>query len=253
MLSGTLGDILGTLSNTLSTYPRRVPGVLQLEGRPFHYVDLHSFYHQGVQIFGHHLYDFTSAIPNPLILDCGAHIGMASLYFASRNPAAKIIAFEADPQIAEALKRNVEAFGLANVSVEPKAVWISNDGVRFSIESDDSGFVKDEGTLVPSVRLKDILTVNRVELLKVDIEGAEYALFRDCANALGNVQKIIIEAHQLRREGSLAELLTILESSGFRYVLSDLHQAVWMPNENKPPFSETKTEKYLVSIFAWRE
>lgn len=253
MLSGTLGDILGTLSNTLSSYPRRVPGVLHIEGRPFQYVDLHSFYHQGIQIFANGLYDFTSSVPNPLILDCGAHIGMASLYFASRNPGARIIAFEADPKIAEALTKNVASFGLTNVAVEAKAVWTSNEGVCFSIENDDSGFVGDEGAKIPSVRLRDIIAGQKVELLKIDVEGAEYPLLKDCADVLGNVQKIIIEAHQLRREGSLAELLTVLETKGFRYVLSDLHQADWIPIENKPPFKETRTEKYLVSIFAWRE
>lgn len=253
MLSGTLGDILTTLSNTLSSYPRRVPGTLFVEGREVYYVDLHSFYHQSMQIFAHNLYDFTSSVSDPLILDCGAHIGMASLYFASRYPTAKIIAYEADPHIADALKKNMNAFGLGNVTVEAKAVWITDTGVHFSIENDDSGFVKEQGTLLPSVRLRDIIAANRVELLKMDVEGAEFALIPDAAEVLVNVQKLIIEVHQLRDEGRLGELLTTLEVAGFRYVLSDLHHAVWIPTDKKPPFNETKTDKYLVSIFAWRE
>lgn len=255
MLSGTLGDILGVLESTLSTYPRRVPGVIQLEGRELHYVDLHSFYHQSVQIFANNLYEFSSSTSAPLILDCGAHIGLASLYFTSRYPGCKIIAYEADPIIAQALKKNVISYGLQNVTVEAKAVWTDNSGVSFSEEFDDSGHIgaMSGGKVVPSVRLKDVISQSPIELLKMDVEGAEFALFKDCASALHNVNKIIVEVHQLRSEGKLGELLSVLESAGFRYILSDLHQAVWVTDYKKPPFSETKTDRYLVSVFAWRE
>ena len=100
MIAGTLGEILQKLSGELNNYPRRVPGELLLEGRRFRYADLHSFYHQATQLFAQRLYDFESTTPAPLILDCGAHIGMAALFFKTRYPAAQIKAFEADPAIA---------------------------------------------------------------------------------------------------------------------------------------------------------
>jgi FkbM family methyltransferase len=255
MLQGTLPEILSQLAPIIAEQPRRIAGEMILQGRPFRYADLHSFYHQAVQIFAKRLYDFESSTDTPLILDCGAHIGLASLFFATRYPGARILSFEADPRIADMLAFNIRSFGLDQIVLpEGKAVWIDDAGAPFSFTSDDAGHVSAAAAaLVPSVRLKDLIGSQNVELLKLDVEGSEFALLHDCDDALGRVSKMIIEVHRFRDEdGKLGNLLGILERNGFRYVLSDLHHAGWMEAGVKPPFAECQTDKYIVSVFAWR-
>jgi FkbM family methyltransferase len=239
----------------LNSSQRRVPGKLTVSGRELHYVDLHSVYHQVVQIFGSNLYGFKSTASELLILDCGAHIGLSTIYFAQRYPKAEIHAFEADPKIVEMLKHNTKAFGIENINIHCAAVWSHNNGVLFNSTEDDSGYISSNGTVrTPSIRLKDLLENQVVDLLKMDIEGAEFEVIKDCDDLLKNVRSLIVEVHHFRKnEGSLAELLTILENNGFSYLFQDLHFAVWLKDSEKPPFDISPTDKYVVTLYAWQK
>ena len=95
--NGNWSEIIGKIANKMKNFPRRVPGVININDIPIYYADFHSFYEQSNQIFMAGAYGFHCQNRTPLILDCGAHIGLASLYFASEFPEAKIMAFEADP------------------------------------------------------------------------------------------------------------------------------------------------------------
>jgi len=254
-LEGTLNNIIHHLNNNITSYPRRTPGKLKIEGKTLHYADLHSFYHQALQIFGSNLYQFDTDKERPVILDCGAHIGLASLYFATRYPNARIYAYEADTAIAKMLADNVKEFGLRQVTVHPQAIWIHTDGISFNNSGDDSGHIDEKQETKPktsSFRLKDFLSDNCVDLLKLDIEGAEYEVIKDCDGVLSNVSNIIMEVHKFTKSnGSLGNLLSILERNGFDYTLGDLHPAMWLESSVKPPFSACKTDKYIITIFAW--
>lgn len=256
-LSGSLTDILRRLSTDLPKYKRREPGFLDIGGRLFEYADLHSFYYQCGQIFAQRFYDFDSSREDPLILDCGAHIGLASIYYCQRYPKARIRAFEADPAIAAMARRNLASAGRPEVEVAAKAVWIDDKGVCFQNSADDSGHVvnaTDGGVIaVPSVRLRDLITAEPVEMLKLDIEGAEFDVLADCDGHLAGVAKMVIEVHAVTpHERGLGAVLAILEHNGYRYTLTDLHQAPWMGCDAKPPFPSCQTEKYLITVLAWR-
>ncbi len=261
-LKGSLAEIISFLKNNLERFPRRTPGELLLEQRPFRYVDLHSFYHQTMQIFGEALYDFQSDAPAPVILDCGAHIGLATLFFKQRYPNAKIIAFEADPSICEVLRFNLNAFGISDVEVRQNAVWIHDRGVRFECSTDDAGKVREDPSassempnslLVPSMRLKTLLSQSPVELVKLDIEGAEFEIIADCGDALRNARLFLVEAHMFECPQRLGALLSNFERYGFRYMLSDLHHATWLPvDRDAPPFLHCSADKFIITVFAWR-
>jgi FkbM family methyltransferase len=261
-LSGNLGEILSQLQQKLTSYPRRQPGELTLEGRPFRYVDLHSFYHQAVQIFAQGLYDFESSTPAPVVYDCGAHIGLASLFFKQRYPAARIVAFEADPAICDVLRFNLNSFGATDIEVRQQAVWTHDDGVTFQTSSDDAGMVAEQSggssatsVTVPSTSLQKLLRAQAAELVKLDIEGAEFSVIQDCAPVLRQARCYLVEVHIFQYPSKLGALLSAFEQNGFRYVLSDLHQTVWLPldpQSPKPPFKQCSADKFLVSVFAWR-
>ena len=254
---GSWGEILGKIACKLNNYPRRLPGELRINKTPIHYVDFHSFYHQANQIFRFELYGFHNKVDKLFILDCGAHIGLASIYFANQFPGAKIMAFEADPSIAKVLRKNINSFGCNNITTYPQAVWINNDGVLFSSSRDDSGYIsehKSENCIkVPTIRLRDILKDNKVDLLKLDIEGAEYEVLKDCDEYLKNVDCIIVELHKFKKEKlSIGNLLCILEKNNFEYALSDLHPADWLETSQKPPFKALMTGKFIITVYAWR-
>jgi|GEM_PF-573175 len=258
LAEGSFNQVINDIQKIVKTYPRRVPGKVRIDGKPFKFVDLHSFFSQALQIFGSKLYSFKSNSPSPLIIDCGAHIGLASLFFETNYPNATILAYEADPAIGKILEFNVNSFGMDNVEVHKKAIWTHDDGVNFHNSLDDSGYIgevnESSNLKVPTVRLRTFLGSNCVDLLKLDIEGAEYNVISDCNGVLSNAENIIIESHKFREnDGSIANLLQILENNGFDYVLHDLHPAAWLKSSERPPFSALKTKYYIITVFAWQK
>lgn len=194
---------------------------LSILGYVFHVPDCRSFIWQFKEIFVEEYYRFDSVNKTPVILDCGANIGTSVIYFKKLYPNARIIAFEANPDIAKILKENLDTNKITDVDVVEKAVWMNDEGIEFGLEaSDASSIYKEENkTKVPSIRLKDYLEKeNNIDMLKMDIEGAELEVLKDCKDNLSYVANMFIEFHSyLMREQNLGELITILEENGFRY------------------------------------
>src|SRR5688572_20822569 len=77
--------------------PRYTAFTTDLPGVPITGVDSASFVHSYSEIFKREIYRFTTVNNAPKIIDCGANIGLSVIYFKRLYPAAKIVAFEADP------------------------------------------------------------------------------------------------------------------------------------------------------------
>ncbi len=193
-----------------------------------------SFIWQFQEIFVDEIYCFESKCSNPVIIDCGANIGLSVLYFKSLFPEAKIIAYEADKAIANALQKNLTTNNLSDVAVIAKAVWIDDKGVTFFSDGADGGSIygtSNKQTLVPSVHFKQELTMHEhIDMLKIDIEGAEVDVLKDCKNDLSHVRFLFIEYHSFSgTPQKLNTILTIVSEAGFRY---QLHPVA----KNKTPF-----------------
>jgi FkbM family methyltransferase len=168
-------------------------------------------------------YAFRAERPDPLIIDCGANIGMSVLYFKSVYPDARVIAYEADPKIFDVLKRNIESNGIRGVELVNKAVGAENGVARFWSQGGDSGRVAVEADgskpliEVPMIRLRDELVGRDVDLIKMDIEGAEVDVFVDCAPAMGGVRAVCAEFHSFPgRPQRLGQVIAGMEGAGFR-------------------------------------
>jgi FkbM family methyltransferase len=188
------------------------------------------------EIFVHGDYDFRASREDPLILDCGANIGMATLYFTWRYPKAEVHAFEPDPETFAFLRRNIEANGLKNAHAHCLAVSDRNGRIAFYRDESKPGYPvmstvrvrmpKDE-TAVDCIMLSSFLDKElpgrEVDLLKLDIEGAEQAVLRNLAGsgALARVRELIIEYHHhMGADPSrLGRFLGVLEEEGFSYQL----------------------------------
>lgn len=207
--------------------PRYQPGSFRL--RPsqarIEYVDAASCASALRAIFEHQIYAFHVETGFPRIIDCGANIGLAILYWKQKYPGARITAFEPDPIVFETLSRNVEGWGLRDVELLRSAVGKEHGEAFFHSEGADAGCVVRENA--PPSPANPLITVDviplaplldeRVDLLKIDIEGAETDVLLSVADRLQNVQRIFVEWHSFSGEPQhLHTILGILVNAGFR-------------------------------------
>lgn len=206
----------------LSTLPRHTPGVITIFGKPTRYVDAATFIQMYRDAFVDCSNDFACESTNPIILDCGSNIGLTVLRFKQLYPRSRITAFEPDAQIFECLRENVTSWGLHGVDVVRAAIWTNADGIPFAADGSTGGRISESsGERVPTVRLRDRL-VERVDFLKLDIEGAEADVVPDCGERLANVDAMIIEWHfRTAQSQRLGRSLDVLAASGHRYFVHD--------------------------------
>ena len=212
--------------NRLYKQKRYTSGLSTLFGFPIYFADALTLIHGGDEIFKKQIYLFETKKENPLIIDCGANIGLSVIYFKKLFPESKIIAFEPDKQLFSILKKNVENYN--DIKLFDKAVWINDGTIDFQEEGGFSGRIPKIGDTknivkVSSLRLKNIIN-QPIDMLKIDIEGAEYEVIKDCADVLHFVDKIFIEYHShINEPQKLNELLTILTNAGYRYHIQEAY------------------------------
>lgn len=241
--------------------PRFTPGHIRLMDLDVRYADLLTLCPQWEDIFVKRALAFTTASPAPRILDCGANVGLASLFFHRSYPQARITAFEADPALGAILDANLRANGAGAVETRHAAVWTSTGTLTFQCEGSDSGMigalpgaVRGRATTVPSLRLRDLLDEGPVDLLKLDIEGAEDAVLADCEPALHRVQALVMDLHEFDPSVRQApRVLELLARAGFRYAIDDF---VPLPSREPRSGDDTpfpgKALQWAMTVRAWR-
>lgn len=134
-----------------------------------------------------------------VIVDCGANVGITALYFASRYPKAKIYCIEPHPDNFEILKRNTQS-EVRIVPIHAAVVGLPAATVRLSINEPAWGNKlsnSEAGIDVPAITIPQLCTrygFEFIDLLKVDIEGAEEIVFAH-AEFLSRVKAGVIELH----------------------------------------------------------
>ena len=217
--------------------------------------DCLSFIFQFKEIFAYESYKFNSDSTKPVIIDCGSNVGLSCLYFYNIFPRSHILAFEADPQIFKYLIENLKRSNIyESVEALNKAVWINEDGIELTQEGADGSSIYTSGTKikVDSVRLKNIISnQERIDLLKIDIEGAESEVIKDCDENFKNVERIFVEYHSFAgRKQDLNEILEVLTKNGFRYSINSIYNRE-QPFINK--INENNPEMDLqLNIFAYK-
>jgi FkbM family methyltransferase len=225
-LPGLIGLAAKTPYEHLRKAPRGIPMTVKLQGRPFSFGDARTFYGQYVEIMKQEVYRFTCSESAPLVLDCGANCGLSTLYFKRLYPEARIVAVEADPQIFRLLQQNVRQQELDQVSVMNKAIWSSKGCMPFYAEGKDSGRlgipVEDRNAVDVETIPLDSLVDEPVDLLKIDIEGAESEVLF-AFTKWHRVKRLFVEYHSFEgQEQTLPELLSCLKDNGFRVYLKPM-------------------------------
>jgi FkbM family methyltransferase len=162
----------------------------------------------------------------PVVLDIGAQVGCFTIALASRIPTASVHAYEASPTTARWLERNVRQNGLDG-RIVTHATAVSDRAGSMDIYDNAGGSALNGvtavgGTLVavPCVSFRDAVTAagGQVDLVKLDTEGAEYAIvLATSPTDWAGVHAVVLEYHDVPGH-SWSELERHFEAAGFSAV-----------------------------------
>lgn len=159
------------------------------------------------EVFVDQEYKFLSPIlseqKKPVLVDVGAHIGTFSLWCFQQNPMIQIYSIEANPESYKILTKNLEKnIPFDSFSTINKAAWDSDSFLKIKTDGDSMGNkVSKEGTVeVQGIDFKDlvdpILTkYKKIDIMKIDIEGAEESFLQKSDNYFSRIERIVIELH----------------------------------------------------------
>ncbi len=194
------------------------------------------------EIFSQHCYYFETNTARPFIIDAGAHIGLATLYFKKQYPLSRIVTIEPEPQNFMILGRNIWENKLSNITTVQAALATESGKTTLHVDQKKSwrsttsqlqdawnGELPSEPITVNAITLSSLLT-EPVDLLKLDIEGSELAVLQEADAQLGLVDQLFIEFHPHSHQ-SLSDLIALLTKHQYRLNISKdggeitLHQA----------------------------
>jgi FkbM family methyltransferase len=213
-------------ARALRRLPRFTDGAVDVAGREIRFVDAPSFLSAWDEIFVNRIYDIGECGYPPRLIDVGANIGLAALYWKQRYDRFTYLGFEPDPDIAAVCRRNLAAWEVGGELIEC-AVTGAGTSVSFERDHADGGRVAPggggpSGLTVAARRLSQYLD-DPVDLLKIDIEGSEREVLEEIAAKLGRVRRVFVEVHS--RSGApqpTAAVLAVLQTAGFRCYLHQI-------------------------------
>jgi FkbM family methyltransferase len=161
-----------------------------------------------------------------IIADCGAHIGIITLYAANKvGHTGRVIAFEPDKMNFRKLQDNIKLNKFNNIILVNKGVWSKNTVLPFfSILSAGSSFVIEntkKTVKVPVVSIDSELkkhNINRLDFVKMDIEGAEIEAVKGTITSMkkNNVNFAIASYHMVNDEMTCFELEKFFKKEGYK-------------------------------------
>ena len=198
--------------------------------------------------------DFRTTNPAPVIIDCGANIGISVLNYKQKYPRSKITAFEPDPNIFPVLKNNLTVNGASDVNCVEAAVWTSQGKSHFFCEGADGSKLINTGT---SSSFIDVSTIDLrkfinepVDLIKMDIEGAEFEVIPHISGKMHLIENFLIECHVNCDEiEKFSVMLHALGNAGFNVSVSLL--SGWTDLLQKPVRIKNGFDQYIL-ISAWK-
>jgi FkbM family methyltransferase len=203
--------------------------------------DFGDFYYMFREIFIEKLYYYHTLIKAPFIIDCGANIGIATLFFKTIYPKSKVIAFEPSKKSYPLLKNNIIVNNLLDVEPINKAVAdyegklilysdIFNTGLGNTsfyeyiaiCDKNNQNIVSES---VDTTLLSKYINGD-VDFLKLNVEGSEILVIEELRKQ-GKLRFIknmvfLYHHHVNIEEDNLSNVLSILENNNFGYKLTTL-------------------------------
>lgn len=152
-----------------------------------------------------------------LIIDGGANIGCVSVFFADQYPDSRVIAIEPESSNFDVLRQNASYY--PNITTIQAGIW--NKRVALQLENPNANNMSfriresNDGkkNTITALTMDDIIhfaNASIVDILKLDIEGAEKELFSQSPGWLNKVRLLIIELHDRYNPGCQESLYSAL-------------------------------------------
>lgn len=205
-------------------------GELRLGSFTIHYCHFGNLEYVFDELFLQAEYLFNPSNPKPIIIDAGANIGLATLFFKLLWPDAAVTAFEPDADAFQCLQKNVTDNQLTQVTPVQAALAKNAGQLKFYVDGSDTGSLTSSTqqqsggveVAVDGVRLSDYIN-EPIDLLKMDIEGGEFEVMEDlvASGKLPYVQQLFMEYHHhlAGAHDRLANMLATLEQFEFSYLM----------------------------------
>jgi FkbM family methyltransferase len=167
-------------------------------------------------------YDMACPIVPKIIVDAGANIGLSAIFFANKYPAATIIALEPESSNFLLLSKNVSPY--PQIKPLQAALWKVNTQINLidnhfghhafqTVEGNPSGCL--QCGLVQALTVDDIMSsmgLNSIDLLKIDIEGAEKEVFENSKKWIDKVKIVMAELHDNIKPGCCKAFMEATET-----------------------------------------
>jgi FkbM family methyltransferase len=188
------------------------------------------------QVFLNREYSIQYDFEPKVILDCGANVGFASVFFKNQFPHSKIIAIEPDHDNFEMLQQNTQRY--SDVFCVKGAIWNKNTNLIIKDQGLGSwGFMMEESSIPTQDSIK-VYTIDQlmkqfgiaqIDVLKIDIEGSEMQLFESNYDSwLSKTKVIIIELHDKMRAGSSKSFFNALSNYDYSLEMSGENIVIFM-------------------------
>ena len=198
----------------LTSRPLGFPGCFYYRGFSDRGVMSH-FYKEGYHI------EPEESRPVKWIFDLGANIGDETVKFAIRHKNAKILALEPANANYDLLVRNSKPFFGQIIALNVGA-WYRDASLEIHDGSTLEAFTVQESPTgsISARSLQSLMAeyeVDQIDILKIDIEGAEFDLFKNGAiEWLPLVRSIVVELSDVERSGTFQNFFHALEVAGFQ-------------------------------------
>jgi FkbM family methyltransferase len=189
----------------------------------------------------------------PTIIDLGSEVGISTTYFKLMYPNSTILAFEPDPTSYRLLRTNIKQNNMKNVRAFNIAVSNKNATLPFYIDPQVDGSLtmslyptRQQKKVLVKVKKLSLFITKNVDLIKMDIEGAELLVLQDLSKSkkMRYINSMIVEYHHHIKEkiDNLSVFLDLLEKEGFGYQVRAKYPL---------PFKKEGYQDFL--IFAYRK
>ncbi len=194
-----------------------------------------------IKVFSYREYSLPLLKTPSSILDGGANVGFSALFFATQFPEAKIIAVEPDLGNLAVLKRNVAPY--PNIQIVDAALWFENGSIELEDPGMDAHAFRISGLtdirtktirLVRAVNIESLLLeygIQRFDLVKLDIEGAEKQLLT--GSWVDQTQVLVVELHDRFVAGCSRRFYQAIDSYDGDYLFGENTIAFkrgWLPD-----------------------
>jgi len=186
-----------------------------------------------------------------VVLDIGANIGYYTLLFSKLvGVRGKVIAFEPDQQNADILRKNLLLNNLS-AQVMQKAVTDHSGSLKLYLSADNKGDHRicpaedRQARTVPCVAIDDVIKGDRVDFVKMDIQGAEVLALRGMKKLIKRSKNIVIMMEVwpyglTRNQTGVEEMISIL---------NECKCAIYVLDHGLRPF-DGRVDKHAITIVA---